>query len=239
MKVKRVCLKMSGEALLGEKAYGIDYKGIKHISKQIAEIKNLGIDLAIVIGGGNIFRGDVAAEYGMDRSTADYTGMLATLMNAIALQDSIETEGIPTRVQSAIELKSLCEPFIKRRAIRHLEKGRIVIFAGGTGNPYFTTDTAAVLRSMEINADVLFKATKVDGVFDKDPLKDDTAVKYDELTFKEALRKDLKIMDLTALSLCKVNNLSIRIFNIFIDGNIKRAVLGENIGTLISNNIDS
>ncbi|HEO64526.1 MAG TPA: UMP kinase [Spirochaetes bacterium] len=226
---------MSGEALLGERSHGIDPKIIQSIALQLKEVKGLGVEIAIVIGGGNIFRGVQGAVAGMDRSTADYMGMLATVMNSIALQDGLEEVGLETRVQSAIRVDSVAEPFIKRRAIRHLEKGRVVIFAGGTGNPYFTTDTAGVLRAMEIDVDILFKATKVNGVYDKDPLKYSDAKKYNDLTYRDFLTQDLKVMDSTAATLCQDNDLPIIVFNLLTEGNIKKAVLGESIGTLIRN----
>ncbi len=232
---KRILIKMSGEALLGERSHGIDPKIIQSIALQLKEVKGLGVEIAIVIGGGNIFRGVQGAVAGMDRSTADYMGMLATVMNSIALQDGLEEVGLETRVQSAIRVDSVAEPFIKRRAIRHLEKGRVVIFAGGTGNPYFTTDTAGVLRAMEIDVDILFKATKVNGVYDKDPLKYSDAKKYNDLTYRDFLTQNLKVMDSTAATLCQDNDLPIIVFNLLTEGNIKKAVLGESIGTLIRN----
>ncbi len=232
---KRILIKMSGEALLGERSHGIDPKIIQSIALQLKEVKELGVEIAIVIGGGNIFRGVQGAVAGMDRSTADYMGMLATVMNSIALQDGLEEVGLETRVQSAIRVDSVAEPFIKRRAIRHLEKGRVVVFAGGTGNPYFTTDTAGVLRAMEIGVDILFKATKVNGVYDKDPLKYSDAKKYNDLTYRDFLTQDLKVMDSTAATLCQDNDLPIIVFNLLTEGNIKRAVLGEPVGTFIRN----
>ncbi len=227
---------MSGEALLGEKSHGIDPQIITSIATQIVEIKKLGVEVAIVIGGGNIFRGVQASASGMDRSTADYMGMLATIINSLALQDGLEKMGLQTRVQSAIQVDKLAEPFIRRRAIRHIEKGRVVIFAGGTGNPYFTTDTAGVLRAMEINVNALFKATKVDGIYDKDPMKNPDATKYFTITYDDFLRQHLKVMDSTAITLCQDNNLPILVFNILKEGNIFRAVMGENVGTLVSQN---
>ncbi len=232
---KRILIKMSGEALLGDRSHGIDPKIIQSIALQLKEVKDLGVDIAIVIGGGNIFRGIQGSVVGMDRSTADYMGMLATVMNSIALQDGLEEMGLQTRVQSAIRVDSVAEPFIKRRAIRHLEKGRVVIFAGGTGNPYFTTDTAGVLRAMEIGVDILFKATKVNGVYDKDPLKYSDAKKYNDLTYKDFLSQNLKVMDSTAATLCQDNNLPILVFNLLTEGNILKAVMGESIGTLVRN----
>ena len=231
---KRILLKLSGEALMGDKGYGIDPAVIDNIAGQVADVQKLGVQIVIVIGGGNIFRGLAASAHGMDRANADYMGMLATVMNSIALQDALERKGVITRVQSAIAMQELCEPYIRRRAERHLEKGRCVVFAGGTGNPYFTTDTAASLRAMEIHADVLLKATKVDGVYDKDPKKHADAVKYKTLTFTEALQKDLKVMDSTAFSLCRDNKLNIIVFDMQEHGNIRRVVLGEPIGTLVT-----
>lgn len=231
---KRILLKLSGEALMGDKGYGIDPAVIDGIAAEVADVHKLGVQLAIVIGGGNIFRGLAASAGGMDRANADYMGMLATVMNAIALQDALERKGVITRVQSAITMSELAEPYIRRRAERHLEKGRAVIFAGGTGNPYFTTDTAASLRAMEIHAEVLLKATKVDGIYDKDPKKHNDAVRYQSLTFTEALQKDLKVMDSTAFSLCRDNKLNIVVFDLGVHGNIRRAVLGESIGTLVT-----
>ncbi len=230
---KRVVLKLSGEALQGESGYGIDYKVVKSIADQIKEVHAFGIDIACVIGGGNIFRGAQASGQGMDRSTADYIGMLATLINSMVLQDSLEKVGVHTRVQSAIEIKELAEPYIRRRAMRHLEKGRVVIFAGGTGNPYFTTDTAAALRAIEIGADAILKGTKVDGVYDKDPVKNKRAKKFDQLRYIDVLKKRLQVMDATAISLCMDNHLPIVVFNLTRAGNIRRAILGENIGTRI------
>ncbi|HXV27710.1 MAG TPA: UMP kinase [bacterium] len=231
---KRVVLKLSGEALQGESGYGIDYKIVTSLADQIKQVHALGIDMACVIGGGNIFRGAQASGQGMDRSTADYIGMLATLINSMVLQDSLEKIGVHTRVQSAIEIKELAEPYIRRRAMRHLEKGRVVIFAAGTGNPYFTTDTAAALRAIEIGSDAILKATKVDGVYDKDPVKNKRAKKYDRLRYIDVLKKRLKVMDATAISLCMDNHLPIVVFNLMRPGNIRRVILGENIGTRIS-----
>jgi uridylate kinase len=233
-KYKRILLKLSGEALLGEQSYGVDPNVIETIALEVKEVRALDIEVALVIGGGNIFRGVAASARGMERTTADYVGMLATIMNSLALQDALETNGVDTRVLSAIEMKELAEPYIRRRAVRHLEKGRVVIFAAGTGNPYFTTDTAASLRAMEIGASVIMKGTKVDGVYDKDPVDNPDAKKYDELTFLKVLNDGLKVMDATAISLCMDNNLPIVVFNIKEKGNIKRAVMGESIGTLVS-----
>ncbi|MGQ0793493.1 MAG: UMP kinase [Deltaproteobacteria bacterium] len=232
-KFKRLLLKLSGEALQGGDSYGINSEILESISEEITEIQALGVEMAVVIGGGNIFRGVSGAEVGMDRSTADYMGMLATVINALALQDSLERRGITTRVQSALEIKQVAEPYIRRRAIRHLEKGRVVIFAAGTGNPFFTTDTAATLRALEIGADIVLKATKVDGVYDKDPVKHGDAVKYKELSYMEVLQKELKIMDATAMSLSMQGNIPIVVFNLFERGNIKRIILGEDIGTTV------
>lgn len=230
---KRLVLKLSGEALQGSSGYGIDYNVVKSIADQIKEVHAFGIDIACVIGGGNIFRGAQASGQGMDRSTADYIGMLATLINSMVLQDSLEKVGVHTRVQSAIEIKELAEPYIRRRAMRHLEKGRVVIFAAGTGNPYFTTDTAAALRAIEIGADVILKATKVDGVYDKDPVKNKQAKKFDQLRYIDVLKKRLQVMDATAISLCMDNQLPIVVFNLTRTGNIRRVILGESIGTRI------
>lgn len=231
---KRILLKLSGEALIGEQGYGIDHAVLEKIASEIKELYDLGIEIAIVIGGGNIFRGLSAASKGMERSSADYMGMLATVLNALALQNILENTGMITRVQSAIEMRELAEPYIRRRAMRHLEKKRIVIFAAGTGNPYFTTDTTAALRAMEISAEVIMKATKVDGVYSADPLKDPAAVKYDSLTYLEVLQKNLRVMDATAISLCMDNNLPIIVFNLNVSGNIKRIISGEKIGTLVT-----
>ncbi|MCB0308624.1 MAG: UMP kinase [Bdellovibrionales bacterium] len=233
-KYKRVLLKLSGEALSKDGEYGIDPNVLIRLSDEIKEIIELGVELAIVIGGGNIFRGVAGASKGMDRSTADYMGMLATVMNSMALQDALEKRDVFTRVMSAIDMQQLCEPYIRRRANRHLEKGRVVIFAAGTGNPFFTTDTAASLRAMEIGAQVIMKATRVDGVFDRDPLKFKDAERFDKLTYIEILKRGLKVMDSTATSLCMDHKLPILVFNMMTNGNIKRAILGEEIGTLIT-----
>src|SRR3989337_1502516 len=232
-KFKRILLKLSGEALMGNRNYGLDADVIDNISKEIKGIHGLGVEVAIVIGGGNIFRGIAASASGMDRATADYMGMLATVINALALQDALEKKGIFTRVMSAIEMKELAEPYIRRRAVRHLEKGRVIIFAAGTGNPYFTTDTAASLRAMEIHADVILKGTKVDGVYDRDPIKDKRAKKYNELTYIDVLKKELKVMDATAISLCMDNKLPIIVFNLKTKGNIEKIVRGEKVGTIV------
>lgn len=230
---KRVLLKLSGEALQGTGGYGISPPVIGSIAQQVSEVHALGVELAIVIGGGNIFRGVAASAQGMNRATADYMGMLATVINALALQEALESENVQTRLQSAIAMQELAEPYIRRRAVRHLEKGRVVIFAAGTGNPYFTTDTAASLRAMEINADVILKATKVDGVYDKDPMKYDDAVRFEELSYLEVLNRNLKVMDSTAISMCRDNELPIVVFNLTQSGNIQRAICGEPIGTLV------
>jgi len=232
-KFKRILLKLSGEALMGSQSYGLDVKVIDSISKEIKTVYGLGVEVAIVIGGGNIFRGIAASANGMDRATADYMGMLATVINALALQDALEKKGVYTRVMSAIEMKELAEPYIRRRAVRHLEKGRVIIFAAGTGNPYFTTDTAASLRAMEIHADVILKGTKVDGVYDRDPVKDKRAKKYNELTYIDVLKKELKVMDATAISLCMDNKLPIIVFNLKTKGNIERIVKGNKVGTIV------
>src|SRR3990172_5327621 len=232
-KFKRILLKLSGEALMGSRNYGLDADVIDNISKEIKDIHGLGVEVAIVIGGGNIFRGVAASASGMDRATADYMGMLATVINALALQDALEKKAIFTRVMSAIEMKELAEPYIRRRAVRHLEKGRVIIFAAGTGNPYFTTDTAASLRAMEIHADVILKGTKVDGVYDKDPVKHKNAKKYEELTYIDVLKNELKVMDATAITLCMDNKLPIIVFNLKTKGNIERIVKGEKVGTIV------
>ncbi len=233
LKYTRILLKLSGEALAGDKSYGLDPTVIQFISKQVQEVYELGVSVGIVVGGGNIFRGVSDAAKGMDRSTADYMGMLATVINSLSLQDALEKLGLPVRVQSAITMPQVAEPFIYRKAIRHLEKGRIVIFAGGTGNPYFTTDTAAALRASEIKADVLLKATNVDGVYTADPKKDPTATKFETLSYMQALNMGLKVMDAAAISLCMENKLPIVVFKLQEEGNIKRLVLGESVGTLV------
>ena len=231
---KRVLLKISGESLQGSKGYGIDSSSIKSIAKQIKEVNSLGVDIAVVIGAGNIFRGiSNSKKEGIDRSTADYMGMLATVINGLALQDSLEKIGVATRVLTAIEMKELAEPYIRRRAIRHLEKNRVIIFVAGTGNPYFTTDTAAALRAIEIGADAILKATKVDGVYTSDPKKNKKAKKIKSLTYMEFFEQELKVMDLTAVSLCMDNKLQIIVFNLLKKGNIKRVITGSKIGTII------
>jgi uridylate kinase len=230
---KRVLLKLSGEALMGERQYGIDPAVTAQIAKDVKDIQELGVETAIVIGGGNIFRGLAASARGMDRATGDYMGMLATVINALALQDALEQAAVNTRVMSAIEMRAVAEPFIRRRAIRHLEKGRAVIFAAGTGNPYFTTDTAAALRAMEIRASVIMKATKVDGIYSADPMKDPTATRYDSISYLEVLEKRLQVMDATAISLCMDNQLPILVFNLRTPGNLRRAILGEPVGSVV------
>ena len=230
---KKILLKLSGEALMGDQEFGISSDVIASYAEQIKEIVDLGVEVSIVIGGGNIFRGISGAAQGVDRVTGDHMGMLATVINSLALQNSIEKLGVPTRVQTAIEMPKIAEPFIKRRAQRHLEKGRVVIFGAGTGNPYFTTDTAAALRAIEMGTDVVIKATKVDGIYDKDPVKFADAKKYEKVTYNEVLAKDLKVMDATAISLCRENKLPIIVFNSLIEGNLKRVIMGENIGTTV------
>ncbi|MDH3809739.1 MAG: UMP kinase [Desulfuromonadales bacterium] len=230
---KRIMLKLSGEALAGQQGYGIDPDIIMGIAREIREVVDLGVQLAIVIGGGNIFRGLAASSAGMDRASADYMGMLATVMNSLALQDALEKAGVITRVQSAIEMQAIAEPYIRRRAVRHLEKGRVVIFGAGTGNPFFTTDTAASLRAIEIGAEIILKATKVDGVYNADPAKDKNAVKYDQLSYLDVLKQGLEVMDSTATSLCMDNDLPILVFDLTTSGNIQRVVCGEQIGTVV------
>ena len=230
---KKILLKLSGEALMGDQEFGISSDVITSYAKQIKEIVDLGVEVSIVIGGGNIFRGISGAAQGVDRVTGDHMGMLATVINSLALQNSIEKLGVPTRVQTAIEMPKVAEPFIKRRAQRHLEKGRVVIFGAGTGNPYFTTDTAAALRAIEMETDVVIKATKVDGIYDKDPVKYPDAKKYETVTYNEVLAKDLKVMDATAISLCRENKLPIIVFNSLDEGNLKQVIMGEHIGTTV------
>ena len=230
---KRALLKLSGEALMGKRSFGIDPDVVQAIAGEIKEVIALGVQLGIVVGGGNIFRGQDAGARGIERTTADYMGMLATVINGLALQSSLEGLGIATRVQSAIEMKEIAEPYIQRRAIRHLEKGRVVIFAGGTGNPYFTTDTAASLRAIEIKAGVIMKATQVDGVYDKDPAKHDDAIMFDKINYTSVLTKYLKVMDATAISLCRDNHLPIIVFNLHKKGNIKDVICGKTIGTIV------
>ena len=229
----KVLLKISGEALMGDAGYGIDPAVLNSLSTQLHAVSKSGVEIAIVVGGGNIFRGLAASAGGMDRAQADYMGMLATVMNALALQDALESEGVYTRVMSAIEMQAVAEPYIRRRAIRHMEKGRVVIFAAGTGNPYFTTDTTAALRALEIGADCLMKATKVDGVYDSDPVDNPNATKFDELTYMDVLNQGLKVMDTTAISLAMDNGLPIVVFNMETEGNIERVLSGERVGTIV------
>lgn len=233
IKWKRVLLKIGGESLADRNGYGISSTRVRLIAEEIDEVKDLGVETGVMVGGGNIFRGERANKEGMDRTTADYMGMLATILNALALQDTLERMGVFTRVQTAIEMQEIAEPYIRRRALHHLEKGRVVIFAGGTGNPYFTTDTAAALRALEIEADVILKATKVEGVYSSDPLKDKKAEKFNEISYAEVLNRRLKVMDATAISLCMDNHLPIIVFNLQKRGNIKRIILGEEIGTMV------
>ncbi len=229
----RVLLKLSGEALMGSQAYGIDREIARQIAREVGEIQQLGVQIAIVIGGGNIFRGVAASAKGMDRAQADYMGMLATVINGLALQDALEQENVVSRVLSAIEMRQVAEPFIRRRALRHLEKGRVVVFAAGTGNPYFTTDTAAALRAAEIKAEVILKATKVDGIYTADPKKDPDATRFETITYLEVLQRELQVMDATAISLCMDNRLPIIVFDLLAPGNMKRAIMGETIGTTV------
>jgi len=224
---------LSGESFMGNRSSGIDPEVVEEVAGEIREVAALGVQLGIVIGGGNIFRGMTASAKGMDRTTADYMGMLATVINSLALQSALEHVGVPTRVQTAIEMREIAEPFIQRRAIRHLEKGRVVIFAAGTGNPYFTTDTAATLRAVEIKADIILKATKVDGVYDRDPVKDPDAVMYEKISYTDVLTKNLKVMDASAISLCRDNGLPLNVFNLQKAGNIKRVICGEPVGTMV------
>jgi uridylate kinase len=233
-KYKRILLKLSGEVFMGERQYGIDPKMAVAIAEQVKEIYDLGVEIVIVIGGGNIFRGISASANGIDRATADYMGMLATVMNGLAFQDALEKIGVATRVQTAFQIPQVAEHFVRRRAIRHLEKKRVIILAGGTGNPYFTTDTTAALRAAEMNAEVVLKATKVDGVYDDDPVKNPGAKKFDQITYLDVLKKELKVMDPSAISLCKDNQIPLLVFKLDVPGNIKRAVMGEKIGTLIT-----
>jgi len=230
---KRVVLKLSGEALQGRLGYGIDYAITASIARQIKEIRSMGVEVAVVIGGGNIFRGTTGIKKGIDRVNADYMGMLATIINGLALHDALEKEGVFTRVQTAIAMQQIGEPYIRRRAVRHLEKGRVVIFVGGTGNPYFTTDTTAALRASEIGAEVILKATKVDGIYSSDPMKNKSARRYESLRYIDVLKKGLKVMDATATSLCMDNKLPIIVFNLLKEGNIKRVITGEKIGTVV------
>ena len=231
---KRILLKLSGEALMGDQPYGIDPAVATRIAQDVAEIQSLGVQTAIVIGGGNIFRGLAASAKGMDRSTGDYMGMLATVINALAMQDALEKNGVPTRVLTAIEMRAVAEPFIRRRAVRHLEKGRVVVFAAGTGNPYFTTDTAAALRAMEMKAEIILKATKVDGIYTADPVKHPEATRFDRISYLQVLQERLQVMDATAISLCMDNKLPILVFNLKTPGNIRRVVMGDTIGTMVT-----
>ena len=235
MAYKRILLKLSGEALMGDRNYGIDPKRLAEYAEDIKEIVNKGIEVAIVIGGGNIFRGVAGASNGMDRVQADYMGMLATVINGLALQSALEDADVPTRLQTAIKIEAIAEPYIKRKAVRHLEKGRVVIFGSGTGNPFFTTDSAAVLRAIEVNADVILKGTRVDGVYDSDPEKNKNAVKFNDISFTDVLKKGLKIMDTTAFTLSQENNLPIIVFDMNTRGNLLKVVSGENIGTIVAN----
>lgn len=230
---KRVLLKLTGEVMAGPDDFGIEPGSVARIAGEIKEVHQLGVQIALVIGGGNIFRGMQASARGMDRAIADQMGMLATIINGLALQDALENIGIVTRVQSAIEVSKLCEPFILRRATRHLEKGRVVVFAAGTGNPYFTSDTAATLRAIEIHADVILKGTRVDGVYDSDPEKNPEASRFDSLTYTEVIQRELKVMDATSIALCMDNEIPIRVFNIMVPGNLKKLMQGENVGTLV------
>jgi uridylate kinase len=231
---KRILLKLSGEALMGDSNYGIDPAVATQIAQDVADIQSMGVETAIVIGGGNIFRGVAASARGMDRATADYMGMLATVINALALQDALEQQGVDTRVVTAIEMRAVAEPFIRRRAIRHLEKGRVVVLGAGTGNPFFSTDTAAALRAMELKAEVILKATKVDGIYNADPMIEPTATRFDRISYLQVLEQGLKVMDATAISLCMDNRLPIVVFNLRTPGNIKRAIVGEPVGSLVT-----
>lgn len=233
MKYQRILLKLSGESLMGDKNFGIDNNRISEFADQIREIHEMGVEIAIVIGGGNIFRGVQAEQGGMDRTHGDYMGMLATMINSMALQAALESKGLKTRLQSAIEMKEIAEPYVRRRAVRHLEKGRVVIFGAGTGNPYFTTDSAASLRAIEINADVILKGTRVDGIYTADPEKDPTAKKFEKISFDEVYEKGLNVMDMTAFTLCKENDLPIIVFDMNTNGNLKRLIEGEKVGTLV------
>lgn len=230
---ERILLKLSGEALMGDMDYGIDPVYIRRLASEVKAISDIGVEVALVIGGGNIFRGAGLAEAGMDRVTGDHMGMLATVINCLSMQDALENQGAYCRVMSALEINSVCEDYIRRRAVRHLEKGRIVLFAAGTGNPFFTTDSAASLRAVEVGADVMIKGTKVDGIYDKDPMKHDDAVKYDEVSFDEAVEKRLGVMDQTAIVMCRDNNLPVKVFNMNKSGDLMRLIMGENIGTTV------
>ena len=235
MKYKRILLKLSGESLMGDKAFGIDNNRLNLYAKQIKEVHNLGVEIAIVIGGGNIFRGVQAEEGGMDRTHGDYMGMLATMINSMALQAALESAGVQSRLQSAIEMKEIAEPFVRRRAVRHLEKGRVVIFGAGTGNPYFTTDSAASLRAIEINAEVILKGTRVDGIYSEDPEKNPNATKFDIISFDDVYGKGLNVMDMTAFTLCKENDLPIIVFDMDTPGNLRKVMSGEQVGTIVRN----
>jgi uridylate kinase len=234
MKYKRILLKLSGESLMGDKQFGIDNTRISAYAQQIKDLHQLGVEIAIVIGGGNIFRGVQAEEGGMDRTHGDYMGMLATMINSMALQSALESVGVTTRLQSAIEMKEIAEPFVRRKAVRHLEKGRVVIFGAGTGNPFFTTDSAASLRAIEINAEVILKGTRVDGIYTADPLEDSSAVKFDQISFDEVYARGLNVMDMTAFTLCKENNLPIIVFDMDTPGNLRKLMEGERVGTIVS-----
>ena len=238
MKYNRILLKLSGESLMGEKQFGIDNNRLAEYAKQIKEVHDQGVEIAIVIGGGNIFRGVQAEEGGMDRTHGDYMGMLATMINSMALQAALESAGIKTRLQSAIEMKEIAEPYVRRRAVRHLEKGRVVIFGAGTGNPFFTTDSAASLRAIEINADVILKGTRVDGIYTADPFKDPSATKFESISFDDVYAKGLNVMDMTAFTLCKENNLPIIVFDMDTPGNLKKLLDGEKVGTIVKTRID-
>ena len=238
MSYQRVLLKLSGEALMGNLGYGIDPAVVAEIAQEVADVANSGVQVAIVVGGGNIFRGMKASAAGMDRATADYIGMIATVMNAMTLQDALERIGIPNRLQTAISMQEVAEPYIRRRAIRHLEKGRVVIFGAGSGNPFFTTDTTAALRAAEIDAEIIFKATKVDGIYDSDPVKNTAAHRYQSLTYNHVLANELKVMDSTAIALCKENDIPILVFDLSVSGNIMRATKGESVGTVVGGNCE-
>ncbi|WP_259779749.1 UMP kinase [Aestuariispira ectoiniformans] len=236
-KFKRVLLKISGEALMGDQEFGLDPETVARVAKEIASVQEMGVEICVVIGGGNIFRGVSGAAQGMERTTADYMGMLATVMNALAMQSALEGLGIYTRVLSAIPMQSVCEPYIRRRAVRHMEKGRVVIFAAGTGNPFFTTDTAAALRASEMDCDAMLKATKVDGVYSADPMKDPSATRYDRLTYRQVLTDDLKVMDASAIALSRDNNIPIVVFSIFNEGGFARVIRGEGRYTIVTENV--
>jgi len=238
MSYQRVLLKLSGEALMGNLGYGIDPAVVAEIAQEVADVVNSGVQVAIVVGGGNIFRGMKASAAGMDRATADYIGMIATVMNAMTLQDALERIGIANRLQTAISMQEVAEPYIRRRAIRHLEKGRVVIFGAGSGNPFFTTDTTAALRAAEIDAEIIFKATKVDGIYDADPVKNPNARRYESLTYNHVLANELKVMDSTAIALCKENDIPILVFDLSVNGNIMRATKGESVGTIVGGNCE-